>query len=247
MHADQINLPIRRFPTRLTVAETANSPAYHRPATSGASGYFEATRSEDPLELIRLNPFAFILAYIIAHRANWRGGFNRHNLEFGEAFLGDHAKCGMSERQYRTAKAQLAREGFATFKATTKGTIARLTDTTLFKINPPKGDGQATGRRQPADGQPTTNLNLKPVKQEIYKALSTKASKLSQLQKELANSIETALGDQWVNDAGKWIGRIKENAKKAERVISELLNAIKEGRIKTTPAQYAEQTWKDFE
>ena len=225
----------------------AKANADHQPAPFTPSGYFEATRSEDALELIRLNPLAFTLAYIIAARANWRGGFNRHNLDFGESFLGDHEKHGMSERQYRTAKVQLARESFATFKPTNKGTIAKLTDTRLFKINPPKVDGQRTDTRRLADGQPTTNLNLKAVKPESYKALSTKANKLSAPQKKQADRIEAALGDQWVNDAGKWIDRIKVNLIKVERVISELLNAIKEGRINTTPAQYAEYIWEDFQ
>ena len=65
--------------------------------------------------------------------------------------------------------------------------------------------------------------------------------------KELADRAEKALGDQWVNDAGKWVNRIKENGNKSFRVISEVENAIKENRIKTTPAQYAEQTWKEFQ
>ena len=65
-------------------------------------------------------------------------------------------------------------------------------------------------------------------------------------QKEQADLIEQALAVQWVNDAGKWINRIKFEFKKSERVIAELLSAIKERRIKTTPAQYAEEIWKEF-
>ena len=226
--------------------------AQHRTEVFKPLGYFEATRSDDAIELIHLNPFAFTLAYMIAARANWRGGFNRHNLKFGEAFLGDFEDCGMGkgskgEGRYRRAKNCLAKWNFAIFKTTNRGTIARLTDTRLFKINPAKGGGPPADTRRTADGQPTTNLNLKTGQHENYKALSTKASKLSALQKEQADRIEAALGDQWVNDAGKWIGRIKENAGKAGRVISELLNASKEGRIITTPAQYAEQMWKEFE
>lgn len=179
-------------------ASPTEANADHRPARFAASGYFEATRSEDALELIRLNPLAFTLAYIIAARANWRGGFNHQNLEFGEAFLGDHEKYGMSEREYRTAKGQLASRHFAAFKSTNKGTIAKLTDTRLFKINQPKCDGPKTDTRRPADRQPTTNLNLKAVKQESYKAFSTKTNKLSASQKEQADRIEGALGDQWV-------------------------------------------------
>ena len=211
-----------------------------------ASGYFEATRSEDALELLRANPLALALAYYIAARANWRGGFNRRGLKFGEAFLGDFENYGMSERNYRTAKMQLAKWNFATFKATNRGTIAKLTDARLFKINPPKGDGLGADKRRMADGQPTTNLKLKTGQRESDKAFSTKASKLSARQKELADRIEAALGNQWTNDAGKWIGRIKSAPGKCERVIAEVESAAKERRIKTTPAQYAEQIWKEF-
>ena len=223
-----------------------NETPSHRPETFKASGYFEATRSEDALELLRANPLAFTLAYIIAARANWRGGFNRHNLQFGEAFLGDFRECGMSERNYRTAKEQLSKWHFATFKPTNKGTIACLIDTRLFKINPSKGDGQNADARRTADGQTTTNLNLKAGKQESSKAFSTKTSKLSTREKELADRIESALGNQWTNDAGKWIGRIKSAPGKCERVIAEIESAAKEKRIKTTPAQYAEQIWNEF-
>ena len=209
-------------------------------------GYFEATRSEDALELIRANPLAFVLAYIIAARANWRGGFNKHNLKFGEAFLGDFDSYGMTERGYRTAKKVLQNGGFATFKATTKGTIAKLTDTRLFKINPSKSDGQRADNWRTADEQPTTNLNLKAGDQESNKAYSTKASKLSARQKELADRFEAELRHQWINDAGKWIVRVKSSPGKCERVIAEVESAAREGRIKKTPAQYAEQVWKEF-
>ena len=74
----------------------------------------------------------------------------------------------------------------------------------------------------------------------------TKPSKLASGQKELADRMETALGVQWVNDAGKWVNRIKANFGKSERVIAEVESALKERRIKTTPAQYAEQIWKEF-
>lgn len=70
--------------------------------------------------------------------------------------------------------------------------------------------------------------------------------KLELPHRELANDYEKALGQQWINDAGKWIGRIKREFPKAGRVLNELENAIKEDRVKTTPAQYAEQIWKEF-
>ena len=74
----------------------------------------------------------------------------------------------------------------------------------------------------------------------------TKPNKLLPRQKELADRIETALGVQWVNDAGKWINRIKILPGKCERVFAEVESAAKELRIRTTPAQYAEQQWKEF-
>lgn len=74
----------------------------------------------------------------------------------------------------------------------------------------------------------------------------TKPRKLSVRQKELADRIEAALGNQWVNDAGKWIGYIRSNPEKSERVIAEVESALKESRIETTPAQYAEDTWQRF-
>ena len=71
-------------------------------------------------------------------------------------------------------------------------------------------------------------------------------NKLSASQKHLADRMETALGQQWVNDAGKWIGRIRMNLGKSNRIIAELENAVKEQRILTTPAQFAEDTWGRF-
>lgn len=74
----------------------------------------------------------------------------------------------------------------------------------------------------------------------------TKPIKLTKPQKAIADRIEAALTSQWVNDAGKWIGRIRANASTCERLISEVESAAKESRINTTPAQYAEDTWQRF-
>ena len=77
---------------------------------------------------------------------------------------------------------------------------------------------------------------------------SDKVSKpLTRVQKELAKLGEEMLDGQWVNDAGKWVIRIKSQASKVERVFAEVMCAIKEKRITTSPAQYAEDTWKRFQ
>jgi len=70
--------------------------------------------------------------------------------------------------------------------------------------------------------------------------------KLPQGLSEIALRFEKALNSQWINDAGKWVNRIKAESGKCERVIAEVENAAIERRIQTSPAQYAEQIWKEF-
>lgn len=127
----------------------------------GTSGFFKAGRSDTGPQIIRANHCAFVLLYIIAHRARWRDGFNQHGLSQGEAMLGDYAEYDLSERQYRTAKHFLEKHGFATFKATNKGTIATLVNTEVFDVFGRQGDEQndrqATDARQASDRQATTN------------------------------------------------------------------------------------------
>lgn len=71
--------------------------------------------------------------------------------------------------------------------------------------------------------------------------------KLTPEQTEVANRLQLMLGEQW-NDANgrKWLKRCKDERLKAERVVAEVEQASRETRINTTPAQYAEQIWKEF-
>jgi len=133
------------------------------------TGWVKMSRTEDLFELIAAHPNAFRLASIMAIRSRWKDGHNRHELRKGECFLGDYENCGMSSREYRTAKDYLARRGFATFKTTNKGTIGRLLDNRLFTVvsedgkdvmdnqNDRQNDRQPTNDRLTADTQPTTN------------------------------------------------------------------------------------------
>lgn len=61
--------------------------------------------------------------------------------------------------------------------------------------------------------------------------------------KELAGRFEAALGNEWVNDAGKWVNRIKTAPADCESVIGEVESAARERRIDTTPARFAEYFW----
>lgn len=115
----------------------ANVDGATRPVISKPTlGWFKASRHPDALALIRANPFAYVLAAIIAHRAKWRDGFNPNKLRMGEALLGDHENYGMTMQRYRTAKKYLEDWGFATIRATSRGTVAKLIDTRLFSILP---------------------------------------------------------------------------------------------------------------
>lgn len=87
-------------------------------------------------------PIANHLALIIAKRAR-RTKCTINNLEIGEAFIGDSGKIGITEQQYRTAKTQLAKINFATFRATNKGTIAKLVSTEVWDINTDASNGQS--------------------------------------------------------------------------------------------------------
>lgn len=166
---DELPLPFDGPPRTWTLTEP-------RPA----SGWFKAMRDPVALELLRTNKNAFVLLYVIATRSRWMSGFNRHGLAQGEAFIGDCAEYGLSEREYRTAKQLLEKHGFATFKPTNRGTIASLCDSRVFDINcdPNDGqsDGQPTSRRRTADGQPTTNEEGKKDKKEKNVAEATPAT-----------------------------------------------------------------------
>ena len=110
----------------------AQDPA--EPAASTAGGWFRAMRTPEAMELLQASPHAFRLAYVIAYRGQYRDGFNQHNIKLGEALLGDFKAYGMTQQQYRTAKSQLARWHFATFRATNRGTVGKLVDTRLFSL-----------------------------------------------------------------------------------------------------------------
>lgn len=82
---------------------------------------------------------------------------------------------------------------------------------------------------------------------KLVAATPTKAGKkLLGSELMIAKRFESALNGQWINDSGKWVRRIKQNTDKTDRVIAEVELAIREKRIATTPAQYAEQIWKEF-
>jgi hypothetical protein len=98
------------------------------------TGFIKLNRSAETLELLN-DPNAFILLTVIALRARRTDEFNIHNLKSGQALIGDYGKCGLTRQQYRTAVKRLGHWGLATFKPTTRGTVATLLDRRIYDID----------------------------------------------------------------------------------------------------------------
>jgi uncharacterized phage protein (TIGR02220 family) len=85
-------------------------------------------------KFLQTKPIANHLANVIAVRARrTKCPFNK--LEIGECFIGDYKKIGITEQQYRTAKKCLKRIGLATFKGTSRGTVAKLVSIEVWDLN----------------------------------------------------------------------------------------------------------------
>ena len=112
-------------------------------------GWFKATRNPNMPDLIRTSRNAFLLAYLLAYRGRWNSdAFNPYKLQVGEAVC-DYHNWGLSEQEFRNGRDKLRAWGFATFRATSRGTIGKLIDTRLFSI-------LASQSNEPANGQPTS-------------------------------------------------------------------------------------------
>jgi hypothetical protein len=87
-------------------------------------------------DLVRQSRTAFVLLYALAFRARWNAdAFNPYGLALGEA-LCDYHNWGLTEQEFRTAKATIKAWSLATFRATSRGTIGKLIDTRLFSVLP---------------------------------------------------------------------------------------------------------------
>lgn len=151
-----------------------------------SSGFLKLQRSPDTLELLR-DGDAFLLLTQIAYRARRTAdGVNPHNLAAGEAMLGDYHNCGLSERRARTAKDKLAKWGLATFRATNRGTIAKLCNSAVFDANIEPRDEQndrpETSQRRAKDerrDEPETTNNKGEEREEVKKEKKERAASRS--------------------------------------------------------------------
>ncbi len=153
--------------------QPAKPPTPDSVEPDSAGGWFRAMRRREALELLQANPCAFILAYIIAFRGQYNPGFNKHGLALGEALLGDFKNYGMTQQQYRTAKRQLAKWQFATFRATSKGSVGRLIDSRVFSIfrlaSNKQNNEQLTSKQRAANERLTTTKNIRAEEHEEHK------------------------------------------------------------------------------
>lgn len=74
---------------------------------------------------------AFLLLLKIAYNTKRDDFFSIPDLEIGEALINAET-LGMGYPAYRTAKKNLEKWGFATFKSTNQGTIAKMTTDKFF-------------------------------------------------------------------------------------------------------------------
>ncbi len=135
------------------------------------SGFIKTIRnSRNAFEMLKRRPTAFLLLYIIAQRARRSNDSNFDELEIGEAKVGDFKSYNSTETIYKNDKNFLERYNFATFKGTTKGTIAKLIDISIFDINTDDVNDQetkqGTNKERTRNEQGTTNKNEKNDKNE---------------------------------------------------------------------------------
>lgn len=104
---------------------------------------------------------------------------------------------------------------------------------------------QPTGQPKPNSPSPTPSPT--PINRTIgLRPTASYNGHLTPAQLAIATRYCKAFGPQWDENHLRWMARCRKESGKAERVIAEVESAIKETRINTTPAQYAEQMWKEF-
>lgn len=173
-----------------------------------AEGFIKLNRTSETLELLK-DTNAFILLTIIALRARRTNEFNIHNLQSGEALIGDYRHYGMSEQQYRSAMKRLGQWGFAAFKPTTRGTVAKLLDARIYDINETlgqrAGNEPTTDDPRTANGLATTNKNEKNEKKGKKYPADSDERRLSEL---LLNLILERKPDFRRPETARWAGEI---------------------------------------
>ena len=123
--------------------------------------------------------------------------------------------------------------------------IARAAQQHERPFNDRSTTAQPSGEPKPNSSSPSPSLSpSSPLSSTSPTKRERGCGGLEPKKKAVADHMEAALGEQWKNDAGKWINRIKSRYAICFDVVCELERAIREDRIETTPAQYAEKLWR---
>ena len=141
--------------------------------------------------LIREDPLAFVLLTVIARRAR-RTDEPIVGLHSGEAFLGDFSNQHLTRQQYRTRLKKLKKWNLITTRSTTRGTIARLTDTSVYDINALESNQQSNQQcnQRATNEQPTPHT--KPNQRATTNKNDKKKNKNERMKEDNAEATPTA-------------------------------------------------------
>lgn len=118
------------------------------------TGFIKLQRSPETAELLR-DARAFQLLTVIATRARFVREPSLSGLTFGQAMIGDCHEFRMTEKEYRTAKARLAKWNLASFQGTPRGTVATLLDSRVFSL----ADERKQSKQGNQKGEPLSEEN----------------------------------------------------------------------------------------
>jgi hypothetical protein len=108
-------------------------------------GFVKFMRTPDSYRIISKKSEWSMLGYIALHMRFEDDRFG--DLQKGECFMSAES-VGLTQREYRTAKKNLADWNLATFRTTNRNTIAKLVDSSIFDVGNQKTDKQ-TDKQNP--------------------------------------------------------------------------------------------------
>lgn len=191
------------------------------------TNFIQLNRCDDTYELMKL-PNVFILLTQIAIRAKRTDKLSIHNLEIWEAFLWDHENIWLTKSKYRTAKKKLESLWLATFKWTSKWTVWKLINNTIFDINAESNDYQITNEWQSDNYQVTTNNNDKNEKNDNIDNAQTKIYWKSSLSDNQINKLKIELGSDYEEYIEKFDSYTNKKQKIYKNPVLELISWWKE-------------------
>ncbi len=123
--------------------------------------------SQEFYELIMQRPSAFVLLAIIADRALKAPLVIPNGRDVGEAFIGDYEKYGATQQSYRTDKKILEKFGLVTFRPTSKGTIAKIVNSSIFDISRETSTSQSTIKQRANNMPATTKQEVRTERKQL--------------------------------------------------------------------------------